>query len=81
MHYVYILFSEKKQGYYIGQTQNLKARLGRHNSGSEAYTKPYVPWKIVWHIHKDTRSEALILEAKLKNLNRERLLAFIEKYK
>lgn len=27
------------------------------------------------------RSEAIILEKKLKNLNRQRLLAFIEKYK
>ncbi len=32
-------------------------------------------------IIKSNRSEPIILEKKLKNLNRQRLFAFIEKYK
>ena len=44
-------------------------------------TKPYAPWINKLMIIKSNRSEAIILEKKLKNLNRQRLLAFIEKYK
>jgi putative endonuclease len=44
-------------------------------------TKPYLPWKNVLLIEKQTRSEAMILEKKLKNLNRARIIAFINKYK
>ncbi|MFW2478369.1 MAG: GIY-YIG nuclease family protein, partial [Sediminibacterium sp.] len=52
----------------------------RHNSGYESATSPYIPWVLVCLIEKPTRSEAMLLEKKLKNLNRQRLLAFIEKY-
>ena len=56
-------------------------RIARHNSGTERYTSVYKPWEKVLVIEKTSRSEAVILERKLKNLNRERLLQFIEKYK
>ncbi len=78
---VYINYSESFDKFYIGQTQNFESRIFLHNSGNVASTSPYVPWVNVLRIEKATRSEALILERKLKNLNRVRLLAFIEKYK
>jgi len=52
-----------------------------HNSGIVNSTKPYIPWEKILVLVKESRSGALILEKKLKNLNRVRLLAFIEKYK
>jgi putative endonuclease len=78
---VYILFSEKFDRYYIGQTQDIEARIIRHNAGSVLSTKPYLPWEVRCTIYKVTRSEAIKLERKLKNLNRERLLLFIGKYR
>ncbi len=78
---VYINYSEKFDKYYIGQTENFKSRLLLHNSGLVQSTKPYIPWVNVLLIEKSSRSEAIILEKKLKNLNRERLISFIEKYK
>ena len=78
---VYILFSEKFDRYYIGQTQDIEARMLRHNAGSVSSTKSYLPWELRCKIIKETRSEAMVLERKLKNLNRERLLQFIEKYR
>ncbi|MES2617456.1 MAG: GIY-YIG nuclease family protein [Bacteroidota bacterium] len=77
---VYILFSPGHGRYYIGQTSDINARLIRHNSGYEHATKPYKPWEIKITITKDTRSEAMILEKKLKNLSRERIQLFILKY-
>ncbi len=78
---VYINYSEVFDKYYIGQTENFDSRLQLHNSGLVKSTKPYLPWINVLQIIKPTRSEAMILEKKLKNLNRIRLVAFIDKYK
>ncbi len=80
-YYVYINYSEKFDKYYIGQTENFESRILLHNSGLVKSTSPYVPWINVLLIEKTSRSEAMTLEKKLKNLNRVRLVAFIEKYK
>lgn len=79
-YYVYINYSEKFDKYYIGQTSNFESRISLHNKGNVLSTKPYVPWVNVLLLEKKTRSEAVVLERKLKNLNRLRLKAFIEKY-
>jgi putative endonuclease len=79
-YFIYILYSESFDRFYIGQSQNVNERLGRHNKGYEAATSPFIPWELRCCIQKESRSEAMILERKLKNLNREKLLAFILKY-
>jgi putative endonuclease len=53
----------------------------RHNSSQEKFTKSGVPWIIIWSTNKKSRSEAVILETKLKNLSRKRTIEFILKYK
>jgi len=80
MYFTYILYSNLFDKYYIGQTNDVKQRLNRHNRGQVTSTKPYKPWELVLVIQKTSRSEAMILERKLKNLNRKKLLQFIEKY-
>ena len=79
-YWVYILFSEKYNKFYIGQTNNMKERLRRHNSGSEKATKPYIPWTLKISLEKEDRATAMSLEKKLKNLSKSRILQFIEKY-
>ena len=78
---VYILYSEGHDSYYIGQTQDAQERIRRHNAKMEPATSRYAPWTLVLMIEKSTRSEAVALEKKLKNLNRQKLLTFIQKYK
>ena len=80
MFYVYILYSSVFDRYYVGQTNDMKQRLNRHNNGHVPSTAPYRPWIIRLSIQKEIRSEAVILENKLKNLSRERLIQFIAKY-
>jgi putative endonuclease len=80
MYFVYIIYSQGFDKYYIGQSNNHILRLDQHNAGAVKSTKGYRPWKIAWFCQKPTRSEAMILEKKLKNLNRERLLQFIKKF-
>ena len=79
-HSVYILYSVPYDRYYIGQTGNVQERLKRHNAGTEKATAPYGPWTLVWQTEKSNRTEAVQLERKLKNLSRERLIQFIDKY-
>ena len=79
-YFVYILYSEAFDTYYKGQTYNVLERVHRHNSGREKATARYRPWKLVWFTEKKSRSEALALERKIKNLSKERTKAFISKY-
>lgn len=79
MFWVYILYSDSSKRYYIGQTNDIVDRINRHNSGCEKSTSPHKPWRIVCQIQKASRSESMILEKKLKNLNTEDLEKFIIK--
>ena len=81
MYYVYILYSNSADKFYIGQTNDVADRLKRHNAGSETYTKLYRPWILKWSTQKQTRAEAMALEKKLKNLSKKRLVEFMDKYK
>lgn len=81
MHYfVYILYAKSTHKYYKGQTNDIDARIKRHDNGQEKFTKPGVPWELVLLIEKENRSQAMILEKKLKNMNRDKLEGFIMKY-
>ncbi len=81
MFYLYILKSIYYGKYYIGQTENIEKRMMEHNSGKVNFTSRYIPWELELCINKASRKEAIILERKLKNLNREDLEEFITKYR
>ena len=78
--FVYILYSDRYQRYYKGQTADLVRRLERHQKGLEKFTSPGRPWKLIWYTTKSCRAEAKKLENKLKNLSVEKLKRFLEKY-
>jgi putative endonuclease len=69
---VYILFSEKRSRYYVGQTTDINKRLKRHNKGR--VTKYGIPWKVVLQIEVDSRSEAIRLETKIKKRGAKRFI-------
>ena len=79
-YYVYILYSTVFDKFYIGQSNDINDRLRRHNAGSEKATSPYRPWVMMWNTVKPSRSAAMELEKKLKNLSKERIREFISKY-
>ncbi len=70
-HYVYILYSEKLNRYYIGETEDFKARLKQHNESfyEKSYTSAAPDWK-----------EYLIIDCESKNIARK-LEAFIKRTK
>ena len=68
MHYhTYILESETKAILYIGQSADVEKRLIRHNTGRSRFTKGKGPWRLLYSVSFETRSEAIRLENKLKS--------------
>ncbi|HCE55892.1 MAG TPA: excinuclease ABC subunit C [Lutibacter sp.] len=72
--FVYILFSDKSLRYYVGQTADIEKRLKKHNQGNVQSTKLGIPWKLVLKIEAANRSEALILEKKVKKRGAKRYI-------
>ncbi len=68
MCFVYILYSEKIDRFYIGFTDDLLWRLQRHNQGWGRFTKKGIPWKIVYNEAFQTKSEAIKREAEIKKM-------------
>ena len=74
MYVVYILFSKSSLKYYTGQTNNIDNRLKRHNSGLSLSTKNGKPWDLIYNIEASMRSEAILLEQKIKKREAKRYL-------
>ena len=72
--FVYILYSEKSSRYYVGHTADIDKRLKRHNSGVVPSTRGGIPWVLVLQLEVSTRSEAMILENKIKKRGAKRFL-------
>ena len=66
MFFVYILWSEKLQKFYIGSTQDLQARVAYHNSGNVTFTSTGIPWVIVYSEALNSRQEAILRERQIK---------------
>ncbi|MCB0635339.1 MAG: GIY-YIG nuclease family protein [Lewinella sp.] len=80
MYFVYVLYSTSTDRLYRGQTADLQDRLNRHNLQQEKATAQGAPWILLWHTSKPDRSQAVLLETKLKNLSRKRMVLFMQKY-
>ena len=55
--FVYILFSDQRSRYYVGQTADIDKRLKRHNKGNVPSTRYGVPWKLVLQISVSDKTE------------------------
>ena len=66
--YVYILQSETAGAtFYVGYTEDLKARLKVHNAGQVPHTSKFLPWKIKTAIAFADRHRAAEFERYLKS--------------
>ncbi|MFZ2803839.1 MAG: GIY-YIG nuclease family protein [Patescibacteria group bacterium] len=45
---LYILFSQKRNMYYIGSTNDLNRRIAEHNRGQTTWTRTGCPWVCVY---------------------------------
>ena len=66
-HYVYILTDVATEThYYVGSTQDLTARLAKHNAGEVPHTSKFKPWRIQTAIAFDCKEKAYAFEKYLK---------------
>ena len=80
MYYTYILISESTGKLYIGQTNNVQARVLRHNNSKNISTKNRGPWKLLFSKEFVTRAEAMKFEKHLKSLkNKQYILEKIQR--
>ena len=67
-HYVYILIDTTTETHhYVGSTQDLQARLAKHNAGKVPHTSKFKPWRIQTAITFDSKEKAVAFESYLKS--------------
>ncbi|MBS1726423.1 MAG: GIY-YIG nuclease family protein [Armatimonadetes bacterium] len=59
MFFVYILWSESRQRFYMGHSADFEDRLIRHNEGRSKATNPGVPWVLKYTESFDTKALAV----------------------
>jgi predicted GIY-YIG superfamily endonuclease len=67
MKYVYILNSVKSDHFYVGITDDLRARLTRHNAGEVPHTSKFMPWRIKTYVAFRNEAQAFKFEQYLKS--------------
>jgi len=67
MFYVYLLHSQKDNGFYIGYTIDIKNRLKRHNNGEVVSTKHRRPLSLIYYEvytnEKDAQGREIFLKS------------------
>jgi len=67
MKFVYILESEVGEHFYVGITDDVRARLKAHNSRSVAHTTKFAPWRMRTYVAFDDDKRAFAFEKYLKS--------------
>lgn len=67
LYYVYILFSNKNLGLYIGYTENLKIRLGEHFNGKVTATQNRRPLTMIHYEAFTNKKDSKAREEFLKS--------------
>ena len=67
-YYVYILVDiTTETHHYTGVTEDLHARLAKHNAGEVPHTSKFKPWRIQTAIAFDSKGKAAAFEKYLKS--------------
>lgn len=76
---VYILENCDASKLYTGITNDLPARVEKHNAGKGAKaTRAKRPWKLVWRFLCKTKHEAAFFEVRIKKLPRAKKLVMVQ---
>ena len=67
MKYVYILESHDSDHFYVGITDDVPARLIKHNAGEVPHTSKFRPWRLKTYVGFSDEKRALDFEKYLKS--------------
>jgi Predicted endonuclease containing a URI domain len=65
--YVYILQSTVGDHFYVGITNDLRARVAKHNAGQVPHTSKHAPWRLKTYIAFKDEKRAFNFEKYLKS--------------
>ena len=68
MEFVYILYSQKLDKYYVGACTELQRRLREHTSGHSKFTSLGIPWKLKYKEVFDNLQIAKKRELEIKRM-------------
>lgn len=75
--YVYILYSERLDKYYIGHSANMEDRIYRHRNSGSKFTKSASDWKVVHTQIVNSKSEAYKREMEIKSKKSRRYIEWL----
>jgi predicted GIY-YIG superfamily endonuclease len=67
MKYVYILENHNSEHFYVGITDDPRARLAKHNAGEVPHTSKYKPWRMKTYVAFSDEKQAVEFEKYLKS--------------
>jgi putative endonuclease len=67
MKFVYILESLDGQHFYVGITDDVSARVTKHNAGEVPHTSKYRPWRLKTYIAFSDEKQAFAFAKYLKS--------------
>jgi putative endonuclease len=79
MYHTYILFSFKKNKYYVGSTSNLQERLLKHNSNHKGFTGGIGDWQVIYQENYQSKSEAAHRELQIKKWKSRKIIESLVK--
>ena len=66
-YYVYLLVDVATESHrYTGVTEDLTARLAKHNAGEVPHTSKFRQWKVESYFAFETKEKAVVFESYLK---------------
>jgi len=74
MFYLYIIYSEKLDKFYVGYSSDLKERLRKHNSSNKSFTGNSNDWKIVYTEEYKSKNDVMFREKQIKKWKSRKLI-------
>jgi len=80
MYFVYILYSDSTDRFYVGYTAALESRLIKHNSKHKGFTNGVGDWRVVYSEQFETKQDAMRREKQIKLWKSRKLIeALVQK--
>ena len=67
MFWIYIIYSQRLDRYYVGYTSDLEQRVADHNRGKNTYTRKGIPWELRHEEKFASKEEAMRRERYIKS--------------
>ncbi|MDA3955007.1 MAG: GIY-YIG nuclease family protein [Bacteroidales bacterium] len=79
MYFIYIIYSHRRDRYYVGYTSDIISRIAKHNSAATISTKSGIPWELVYSEQYVTKTEALKREKAIKKMKSRKYIEYLIK--